>query len=244
MFEALTRVSVAFSMSMGGGRRALFAVCSVLALLLSSSLVGQEIRATVSGTVKDPQGESISGARVEVRNVDTGVIYPATTNDAGLYVVPLLPPGNYTITVTHKGFASVQQPGIELRANDRRSADFTLNIGTVNQEVVVSAEAPQLDTETASHEQIVSQQLVANTPIEGRNTFLLSTLTTGVYFGGTDSANSIRPFDNGGMDAMQVNGGLSFRNNFTLNGLPDTNSEGNGNPGQLTFVPLPMLSKK
>ena len=110
--------------------------------------------------------------------------------------------------------------------------------------MIVTAQAPQLDTETASHEQIVSQQLVANTPIEGRNSFLLSTLTTGVYFAGTDQVNSIRPFDNGGMDAMQINGGLSFRNNFTLNGLPDTNSEGNGNPGQLTFVPPPDAVKE
>ncbi|HZS53338.1 MAG TPA: TonB-dependent receptor, partial [Bryobacteraceae bacterium] len=142
------------------------------------------------------------------------------------------------------GFEQAQEPSVELRANDRRAADFQLKIGAVSQQMVVTAEAPQLDTESASHEQIVSERLVANTPIEGRNSFLLSTLTTGVYFAGTDAVNSIRPFDNGGMDAMQINGGLGFRNNFTLNGLPDTNSEGNGNPGQLTFVPPPDAVKE
>ena len=212
--------------------------------LLVSPMPAQDVRATVSGTVTDAQGAAVGSAQVEVKNLDTGVLYPAATNDAGLYVVPLLPPGNYSVTVTHPGFERAQEPRIELRANDKRSADFQLKVGAVSEQVIVTAEAPQLDTESASHEQIVSQQLVANTPIEGRNSFLLSTLTTGVYFAGTDSVNSIRPFDNGGMDAMQINGGLGYRNNFTLNGLPDTNSEGNGNPGQLTFVPPPDAVKE
>ncbi len=219
------------------------AICAFL-LLISSALFAQEVRATVSGTVTDAQGGAVAGAQVEVKNLDTGVLYPGVTNESGLYAVPLLPPGNYSITVTHAGFERAEEPRVELRANDRRAADFQLKIGTVTQEMVVTAQAPQLDTESASHEQIVSEQLVANTPIEGRNSFLLSTLTTGVYFAGTDAVNSIRPFDNGGMDAMQINGGLGFRNNFTLNGLPDTNSEGNGNPGQLTFVPPPDAVKE
>ena len=242
-------VSVCPSVGLGRSTRVarsspIILLAFVLALFVTGVLPGQEVRATLSGTVTDPQGAAIAGANVEVKNIDTGVVSPATTNESGLYVVPLLPPGNYSVAVTHAGFARASQPQIELRSNDRRNADFRLAIGAVTQEMLVTAQAAQLDTETASHEQIVSQQLVANTPIEGRNSFLLSTLTTGVYFAGTDSINSIRPFDNGGMDAMQINGGLSYRNNFTLNGLPDTNSEGNGNPGQLTFVPPPDAVKE
>lgn len=242
MFE-FTRGCYVFGSDTCKSARVPFAICALL-LFTSGALLSQEVRATVSGRVTDPQDAAIAGAQVEIRNVETGVAYPAVTNDAGLYVVPLLPPGNYSISVTHAGFERAQEPRVELRANERRNSDFHLRIGTVNQEMIVTAEAPQLDTESASHEQVVSEMLVANTPIEGRNSFLLSTLTTGVYFAGTDSANSIRPFDNGGMDAMQVNGGLSFRNNFTLNGLPDTNSESNGNPGELTFVPPPDAVKE
>jgi hypothetical protein len=222
----------------------LLLVIPSLICLLYHPIPAQEVRATISGTVTDPAGAVIAGAQVQVKNLDTGVVYPAVTNDAGLYVVPLLPPGNYSVAVTQPGFQRAEQPRIELRANERRAADFKLAIGAVTQQTIVTAEAPQLDTESASHEQIVSERLVANTPIEGRNSFLLSTLTTGVYFGGTDSANSIRPFDNGGMDSMQINGSLSYRNNFTLNGLPDTNSESNGNPGELTFVPSPDAVKE
>ena len=244
MFDLLAYQVVHLGRSMRVADKAPILLAFALALSFHSAVLGQEVRATLSGTVTDPQGAAIVGAQVEIKNTDTGVVSPATTNEAGLYVVPLLPPGNYSVSVTHAGFARASQPQIELRSNDRRNADFRLAIGAVTQEMIVTAQAPQLDTETASHEQIVSQQLVANTPIEGRNSFLLSTLTTGVYFAGTDSVNSIRPFDNGGMDAMQINGGLSFRNNFTLNGLPDTNSEGNGNPGQLTFVPPPDAVKE
>lgn len=213
-------------------------------LLFCSPGFAQEVRGTITGTVTDPTGAPIAGATVEVKSLDTNVIYPATTNDAGLYVVPLLLPGNYSVAVTHQGFSRAESPQLLLTANQRLEQDFRLQVGSVNEQVVVKAEAPQLDTESASREQVVSEQAVANTPLEGRNSFLLATLTAGVFSPSIDSINSIRPFDNGGMDNMQINGGLSYRNNFTINGIPDTNSEGNGNPGQLTFVPPPDAVKE
>ena len=225
-------------------RRMLFPLPLFVILALCSPGFGQEVRGTITGTVTDPQGAVIAGAKVEVRSLDTNVTYPATTNEAGLYVVPLLPPGNYSVSATHEGFSRAQEPRVLLTANQRLEQDFHLQLGSVNQEVIVTAEAPQLDTESASREQVVSEQAVANTPLEGRNSFLLATLTAGVFSTSVDSINAIRPFDNGGMDNMQINGGQSYRNNFTINGLPDTNSEGNAEPGQLTFVPPPDAVKE
>jgi hypothetical protein len=223
-------------------RSTLFLVVMAGSLVLSG--FGQEVRGTITGTVTDPQGAAIADAKVTVKSLDTNVEYPATTNAAGLYVVPLLSPGNYSVSVTKEGFSRSQEPNLMLTANQRLDQDFHLQIGSVNQQVIVTAEAPQLDTESASREQIVSEQAVANTPLEGRNSFMLATLTAGVFSTSIDSLNSIRPFDNGGMDNMQINGGLSYRNNFTINGVPDTNSEGNGNPGELTFVPPPDAVKE
>ncbi len=204
----------------------------------------QEVRGTITGTVTDPTGGAIAGAKVEVKSLDTNIVYPATTNEAGLYVVPLLLPGNYSVSATREGFSRAEEPHLLLTANQRLQQDFHLEVGSVNQQVMVTAEAPQLDTESASREQVVSEQAVANTPLEGRNSFLLATLTAGVFSTSIDSINSIRPFDNGGMDNMQINGGLSNRNNFTINGIPDTNSESNANPGMLTFVPPPDAVKE
>ena len=142
-------------------KRQALALCGVLTIVFCACghLASQEVRATLSGTVSDPQGAAIAGARVEVKNIDTGVVSPATTNESGLYVVPLLPPGNYSVSVTHAGFARAEQPQIELRSNDRRNADFHLAIGTVSQEMIVTAHAPPL--------------LTTEWPIPGVSTYML-----------------------------------------------------------------------
>jgi|SRR5579875_1616344 len=209
-----------------------------LTATLPSVIYGQVSVATITGLVKDPQGMPIAGAHVEITNLNTGVLYPATTNGAGLYVVPLLPPGIYSTKVTSQGFMRAEIANLPLRSGDRLEKDFQLQLGTVTQSVVVTSSAAPLEM-TASREQIVPEKAVEDLPLLGRNTVLLSLLTPGVKFPSTDTANATRPFDNGGMDAMLINGGVMYRNNFTLNGLPDTASESAGNPGELSFVPPP-----
>src|ERR1700743_3272506 len=78
----------------------------LLAILafLTSIAYGQEVRGTVTGLVTDPQGGALVGTRVEIKGLDTNVLYPATTNESGLYVVPFLPPGNYSVAASHTGF--------------------------------------------------------------------------------------------------------------------------------------------
>jgi hypothetical protein len=208
-------------------------------LFLSAFLAhGQETRGTITGRVADPQGAAVVGAQVQVKSMDTNVVYPTTTNESGIYVVQLLPPGTYSVVVTQKGFKRAEHTHLQVRMTERVQDDVQLQIGGMTESVEVVAQAALLETATASREQVVSQQAVAELPMEGRNSFLTSTYTAGVYFGPVDSLNSIRPFDNGGMDGMQINGGLTNRNNFTINGLPDTANEG-GNAVSLTYVPPP-----
>ncbi|MEO7142789.1 MAG: TonB-dependent receptor, partial [Bryobacteraceae bacterium] len=225
------------------GSRSIAPQVLIVSVALVSMAFGQEIRGTIAGTVTDPQGAAVSGARVEIRGIDTNVVYPATTNDSGIYVLPLLPAGNYSISVTKEGFKRAQEQRVELRVSERAQVDFHLEVGAVSQQVLVTSEAPLLETATASRDQVVSDKAVADLPYEGRNSFLTSAITSGFYFGSTDSLNAIRPFDNGGMDSMQINGGLGFRNNFTINGLPDTAQE-SANPASLTYVPPPDAVKE
>lgn len=222
-------------------RRCLFAAFTLSFLVIAS--FAQEIRGTISGTVTDPAGAAVPGTRIEVKGIDTNVVYPATTNEAGFYVVPLIPAGNYAVAASHAGFRHAEESRVEIRVGERAQIDFHLEIGAVSENVEVTAEAPLLETATASRNQVVSDRAVAELPYEGRNTFLSSAVTAGFYFGSTDSLNAIRPFDNGGMDSMQINGGLGFRNNFTINGLPDTAQE-SANPASLTYVPPPDAVKE
>ena len=219
------------------GTRSLLRTLSIL--FLGAFLAqAQETRGTITGRVTDPQGAAVMGAQIQVKSLDTNVVYPTTTNESGIYVVQLLPPGTYTVAVTQTGFKRAEHTHLQVRVTERVQDDFQLQIGGVSESVEITAQPALLETATASREQVVSLQAVAELPMEGRNSFLTSTYTAGVYFGPVDSLNSIRPFDNGGMDGMQINGGLTYRNNFTINGLPDTANEG-GNASSLTYVPPP-----
>ena len=218
---------------------ALCVSCVFLAILASCHVaVAQEVRGTMTGLVTDPQGASVAGAKIEARSIETNVVYLTTTNESGIYVLPLLPSGTYDVSATASGFKRAERTSVPLRVTERVQLDFRLEIGTMNEEVQITAEAAQLETATASREQVVSHLAVSELPYEGRNTFLSAAVTAGFYFGAVDSINSIRPFDNGGMDGMQVNGSVTYRNNFTINGLPDTANEG-GNAASMTYVPPP-----
>ena len=98
---------------------------------------------------------------------------------------------------------------MQVRVTEHVQADFQLQLGAMSEKVEIAALADQIETATASREQVVSQQAVSELPYEGRNSFLTSAVTAGFYFGAVDSLNSIRPFDNGGMDGMQINGSVS-----------------------------------
>jgi len=199
---------------------------------------GQEVRGTISGLVSDAQGASIAGAKVEIKSVETNLVNAVQTNEAGLYAVPLLPIGHYNVAVTATGFKHSERSGIEVRSGDRLQVDFRLEVGALTESIEITAQAPLLET-SASREQVISDQAVASIPSEGRNAFLTSLLTAGVMFPNYDTVNAVRPFDNGGMDAMLMNGGVMYRNNYTINGLPDTSNENTSTAAGLTFVPPP-----
>src|SRR5437879_13536112 len=90
-------------------------------LLFSSSLLGQTFRGTILGTVTDPQGAVVVGAKVTVRNVNTGLERTTQTSADGSYAVPELPIGTYTVTVTQSGFqtALTSGVGVDVRAEKR-----------------------------------------------------------------------------------------------------------------------------
>ena len=210
----------------------------VIALLAAASLFGQEFRATVTGTVRDQQGAVIPHAQIDIRNLETNAKVTTTTNESGVYTAPFLPPGHYAIEAQQQGFKRAVRSNVELRVGDRVQMDFTLEVGAAAESISVSAEAELLETATASRGQVISEKSVQDLPLLGRNPFMLSTLSAGVQYTPSLASRSNRPFDNGGMDNFQINGGRGFTNEFLLDGVPDTNTE-TGGPNNLSFVPSP-----
>ncbi len=119
----------------------------------------------MSGTVTDPNGAVIPGAKVVATHMPTGRGYETVTTEAGLYVFPTLPAGPYTLTVTQPGFKKKVQTNIEIRVALRNTIDAKLELGDVAESVEVTAEVPLLETTTAMRGQNISPQLVATLPI-------------------------------------------------------------------------------
>ena len=145
--------------------------------------------------------------------------------------------GRYRLTFTLDGFAPAARD-LELRAGDRLRVDLTLSVGALTEETTVVAETPLLETATATRSQVIDKEKVENLPLAGRNPYALAYTVSGVTTQFTRPSISARPFDNGGMDAIAINGGRNRSNELLLDGAPNASREGTSQ-GSLAFVPSP-----
>jgi len=189
----------------------------VLAPLLVSvaPAFGQIDRGAIAGKVLDASGAVVPRTTVTVTNKDTGVVLTTPVNETGEYQVLALIPGKYAVKASAQGFESAVRDDIELHVQDRLSIDFTLKVGAINQEVVVSAREPLLPTQNADVGSVVDEARVNDLPLNGRRYADLALLEPGVqkFY----AANNPAP------DRFSVNGNLELQNNFLLNGI-DNNS--------------------
>src|SRR5262249_21267587 len=106
----------------------------------------QDITGTIVGTVTDPSGAGVPGAKVTVTNTDrNAVIRNTETHTDGNYSAPLLPIGHYTVTVEAKGFKKTTTGAIELNVNDRLTVNVKIEVGDVSSEITVESSAVQVE---------------------------------------------------------------------------------------------------
>jgi outer membrane receptor protein involved in Fe transport len=145
------------------------------------AVFAQSERGTISGSVKDPSGAVVAGAKVVVSNSATNVAANAVTSDSGDFTVPSLPAGAYVVRVEKEGFRPAVVTGVTVNAASDVRADVTLEIGTTSTAVEVQAVALQLATENAKTSATVTNALVDQLPlvVSGtlRSPFDLATLT-------------------------------------------------------------------
>src|SRR5437667_3720364 len=149
-------------------------------LALSSFANAQQATAQISGTVKDPSGAVVSGAKVTLKNADTGTIHTTTTNNDGIYVFPLVPIGTYGLEVEREGFRKYEQRGITLEINQNAKVDIPLQVGATSQVVEVNADATQVDTTSATLGKVETTQRILSLPLVERDTMQLGLLQAGV----------------------------------------------------------------
>src|SRR6478672_10120532 len=155
-------------------RRVLY--LSALSLgLLTLPLVAQEARGTLLGRVTDSTDALILGAKVDAQNADTGVRFSSLTNRTGDYIFPMLVPGSYSVKVEHPGFKTYTRTGIVVRVNDQVAINVSLEVGQASQSVQVHAEAPLLDTSSASMGQVVDSRTILELPLKDGMVVIMAT---------------------------------------------------------------------
>ena len=165
-----------------------FALPLFLVLLLSVVCFAQTTSSTgsIQGTITDPSGAVVSGAKVSIRNKATDQTSVTTTNSAGTFASGALIPGNYVVRVEASGFKTVEIP-ITVQVNTTSSATAKLTLGQSAEVVEVQATDVAVNTEQATVQGVLTSQQIENLPINGRNFLDLAQLEPGVQIqdGGT-----------------------------------------------------------
>jgi hypothetical protein len=192
----------------------------VATLLTLTPIAAQESRATLSGTITDPSGSAIVGARLNLVNIETSTASTVETNQAGQYRFLFLNPGRYRLTAEMSGFRTYVRDAFELSTNQAGTIDVVLQLGTQAETITVGAEAPLLEAEKADRGGVVATRNLAELPIITRTPILLATLSPGVT--PTNPRYDLTPFSNSGLTTWSINGSTSLSTEFLLDGAPNS----------------------
>ncbi|MGA8028019.1 MAG: carboxypeptidase-like regulatory domain-containing protein, partial [Bryobacteraceae bacterium] len=144
-------------------------VAIVLSFGFSHLLQGQSFTSSITGIITDPSGASVTGAKVELKNVAINDVHDFTSRNDGSYQFNNLLPGTYQLTVTAPGFQTYIQDNLILQAQTNSSVNVSLTVGNTQQKVEVTASAVLVDTETANHSVTLDSHLLASLPNSTRN---------------------------------------------------------------------------
>ena len=205
--------------------RYLAAIFFLGALGLASPAFAQFETATVLGTVHDPVGAAVPGARITLRNVATGVTAHAESDLSGNYQFLNVKIGTYEVTGELSGFSKAVARDVTVSVNARQRVDLALQTGAITEEVTVEAQARMLETDSSDRGQVINRQQIVNLPLNGRAYADLALLSPGVR------KSVLNTQESGGRDAsFNVNGLRSSLNSFMLDGV-DNNFYGTSNQG-------------
>jgi Carboxypeptidase regulatory-like domain len=208
--------------------------CIFASVLAFSALGWSQGLSTINGSVTDPSGAVIPGAKVTATEVDTRLSRDTVTSADGLYVIGGLRPTRYTLLVNATGFRPVSETQILLAANDTLTINLKLEVGSTSETVNVEANSAQVDTTTATLRQVVDSARMVELPLNGRNAAQLTALVAGAVNAPSNNADqgSTKTFP--AAVTVSVNGGRQNNIAFNLDGVHSEDIFSNVNQ------PLPM----
>jgi carboxypeptidase family protein len=221
------------------GKLFFFFFAAVLSLALVSAALAQTgTTGTVIGTVTDPSGAAISDASVALHNTATGTEATQQTNSAGQYTFVNVTPGDYEVSVKKSGFRGVDVPGVKVDVAKSYTIDVKLDIGQVNESVIVTTEPRvELQTTDAQVGDVVGGTTLVRLPTLQRDASELLTLQPGTT-----------PYDSGAVNGTfgntggTVAGARSDQNTVLLDGIDITDNTVGGGSNALNFIPTGVES--
>jgi hypothetical protein len=215
------------------------AVRPILAVLFLTAIGVTSLRAqvdtgSITGTVTDPSGAVVSGAKVTLTNEGTGTSLSTTTGADGVYEFSPVRIGTYKLDLSAGGFKKEIQTHVVVDVSARVPANFKLQPGAVSETVEVTSAAPVLQSQDASVGQVIDQRSVNDLPLNGRNFTFLAQLAAGVNTPQADTRG------NAGSGAFTANGNRPAQNNYMLDGI-DNNSDTVDFLNGTNFVVLPPV---
>jgi hypothetical protein len=191
---------------------------------------GQEVTASIVGTVTDPSGAPVKGAEVKATDTDHGTVWTAHTNDTGSYDLLRLPIGSYGVKVTAPGFQTSVQPPFTLELNQTARVNVRLSVGKVSETVEVTGVAPVLQTEDAQVGTVLDANSVTGLALESRNYIQLTLLSPGVVTTDPSTFNLGSQTTQGSLNGggrPYINGNREEDNNFLLDGVDNNQASDN-----------------
>src|SRR5258706_2738093 len=189
---------------------------AILIVLTATLALAQFETATLTGVVTDSAGAVVPKTDVKAINEATNVESNATANAEGRYFFPNLRPGSYGVTASAQGFKQFVSAGVVLQVNQAARLDIQVAVGDVTEQILVTGEAPVLETESASRGAVIDHTKIVELPLNGRDYNQLALLSPGVL------APTPRLQSVGFRGAFNVNGNRAFQNAFQLDGVDNT----------------------
>ena len=197
---------------------------AVIALLFQGVAYAQ-LTGQITGTVQDATGAVVPTAGITIVNESTGIRWEAQTNTAGIYTVPLLQPGQYSVSVQASGFRPVTRSGVQLAVAQTAQLDFSLEVGTTAETLTVTDTAPLLESGINAIGGVVTQDNIEDLPMLGRNSNALMILVPGVR---ATRQTLVNPVLESHYQFFSINGSRPNQSQFMLDGGNNTNLTFNG----------------
>jgi Carboxypeptidase regulatory-like domain len=196
-------------------------LCLALLLCFAVPALAQDYRAKLQGVVADASGSSLPGAKVTLRNVNTGVEVTRQTNGEGVFIFDFVESGTYTVLVEAQGFKKFEQRNILVQNRGDLTVNAKLEVGGVSEVVTIQDTPVAVQFNSSSDTTTIGNEIISQIPLRGRNAYNVTTLDPTINGG---EATENRPYHHAFANEFDAGGGTTRANDVQLDGVPLTSS--------------------